>query len=99
MCLKSKLLSIKYIYLSYDKLFLFKYDGLHLNPVESTRFSQLLNNQISDFRRKTSIQLHTESTTYVTLYLEKLTYTFFFLKKKFLFYFFTYAASKTNFQI
>ena len=47
----------------YNKSFLFKDDGLHLNPVGAARFGSLLNNKVSDFRRKNSIQPCTASAT------------------------------------
>ena len=47
----------------YNKPFLFKDDGLHLNPVRAARLGRLLNDKVSDFRRKNSIQPRTISAT------------------------------------
>ena len=47
----------------YNKPFLFKNDGVHLNPAGAARLSRLLNNKVPDFKRKNSIQLRTASTT------------------------------------
>ncbi|ORD93318.1 hypothetical protein ECANGB1_208 [Enterospora canceri] len=47
----------------YNKPFLFKDDGLHLNQVGAARLGRLLNDKVSDFRRKNSIQPRTTSAT------------------------------------